>query len=72
MDRIVIEYGSFLKEKRLAKGYSQAKVAEMLGMSQQRYSTYEVGKRMPGLDFIVRISRILSFEPGEFFDNYEE
>ena len=30
MDRIVIEYGSFLKEKRLAKGYSQAKVAEML------------------------------------------
>lgn len=72
MERIVIEYGNYLKEKRLVKGYSQSQVAEMLGISQQRYSYYELGKRMPGLNFLVQISRILDFEPGEFFDNYED
>lgn len=72
MERIVIEYGNYLKEKRLAKGYSQSQVAERLGISQQRYSYYELGKRMPGLNFLVKIARILDFEPGEFFDNYED
>ena len=72
MERIVIEYGDFLKEKRLEKGYSQAKVAELLGISQQRYSLYELGKRAPGLSFIVDVGIILGFKPGEFLDNYKE
>jgi len=70
MERIVIEYGDFLKEKRLEKGYSQSKVAELLGITQQRYSRYELGQREPGLDFIVDVARVLSFEPGEFFNKY--
>lgn len=70
MEKIVTEYGDFLKEKRLAKGYSQSKVAELLGISQQRYSRYELGQREPGLDFIIDVSRVLSFKPGEFFDKY--
>ena len=71
MEQIVIEYGDFLKDKRIAKGYSQARVAEMLGISQQRYSRYELGQREPGLDFIIDIANILGFKPGEFFDNYK-
>ncbi len=71
MEQIVIEYGDFLKEKRLAKGYSQARVAELLGISQQRYSRYELGQREPGLDFIIDVSRVLGFKPGEFFDKYK-
>lgn len=71
MERIVREYGDFLKDKRLAKGYSQAKVAELLGISQQRYSRYELGQREPGLDFLVDVAAILGFEPGEFFNSYE-
>ena len=70
MERIVIEFGDFLKEKRRAKGYSQAQVADLLGINQQRYSRYELGQREPGLDFIIDVSKILGFKPGEFFDNY--
>ena len=72
MDRIVIVFGDYIKEKRLAKGYSQAQVAEMTGISQQRYSLYELGKREPGLDFIIDVSNVLGFKPGDFFDNYKE
>lgn len=71
MERIVIEYGDFLKEKRLAKGYSQSKVAELLGISQQRYSRYELGQREPGLDFIIEVAAVLGFKPGEFFDKHK-
>ena len=71
MERIVIEDGDFLKDKRLAKGYSQSRVAELMGISQQRYSRYELGQREPGLDFIIEVARILDFKPGEFFDSYE-
>lgn len=70
MEQIVIEYGDFLKEKRIAKGYSQARVAELLGMSQQRYSRYELGQREPGLDFIIEVAKVLDFKPGDFFNNY--
>ena len=71
MEKIVIEYGDFLKEKRLAKGYSQSKVAELLGISQQRYSRYELGQREPGLDFIIEVASVLGFKPGEFFDEHK-
>lgn len=70
MERIVIEYGDFIKEKRLAKGYSQSRIAELLGISQQRYSLYELGQREPGLDFIIDVAKVLDFEPGEFFNKY--
>jgi transcriptional regulator with XRE-family HTH domain len=70
MERIVIEYGDFLKGKRLAKGYSQAHVAELLGITQQSYSLYELGKREPGLDFIIDVAKVLGFKPGEFFDKH--
>lgn len=70
MEQIVIEYGDFLKEKRLAKGYSQAQVANLLGISQQRYSRYELGQREPGLDFIIDVANVLGFKPGEFFNNH--
>ena len=70
MEQIVIEYGDFLKDKRLAKGYSQSRVAELMGISQQRYSRYELGQREPGLDFIIDVARVLDFKPGEFFDKY--
>lgn len=72
MERIVIEYGDFLKDKRLAKGYSQAHVAELLGITQQSYSLYELGKREPGLDFIIDVAIVLGFKPGEFFDQYKD
>lgn len=70
MEKIVKDYGNYIRERRLDKGYSQEEVAQKLGISQQTYSRYELGTREPGLDFITDVSKVLDFKPGDFFDNY--
>ncbi len=70
MEKIVKDYGAYIKERRLSKGLSQGEVASRLGISQQTYSRYELGSREPGLDFIKAVAVVLDFKPGEFFDNY--
>lgn len=70
MDKIVEDFGKFIKEKRLARGLSQGETATLLGISQAAYSRYESGKRDPGLKMVKEIARVLKFKPGEFIDNY--
>lgn len=38
-----VQIGNRIKESRKAAGYTQAKVAELLGMTQQQYSRFENG-----------------------------
>ncbi len=38
-----MQIGNRIKESRKAAGYTQAKVAELLGMTQQQYSRFENG-----------------------------
>ena len=70
MEKIVRDYGIYVREHRLAKGYSQEEMAQKLGISQQAYGRYELGTREPGLNFVKAVAAILDFPPGEFFDNY--
>lgn len=70
MDKIVVDFGSFIREKRIARGLSQGEAATLLGISQAAYSRYESGKRDPGLKMTKEIAKVLKFKPGEFFDNY--
>lgn len=70
MEKIVAEFGNFIKEKRIEKGFSQAEMARKLNISQQAYSRYELGMREAGLQMILDIAEILGFQPGEFFDRY--
>jgi len=70
MDKIVRDFGVFIKEKRLARGLSQRETAKLLGISQAAYCRYESGLRDPGLKMAKEIARVLKFKPGEFFDNY--
>lgn len=72
MDKVVIDFGNFIKAKRLEKGLSQADVARLLNISQVAYGRYELGSRDAGLNMILRIADVLDFEPGEFFDNYSD
>ena len=72
MDKVVIDFGNFIKAKRLEKGLSQADVARLLNISQVAYGRYELGSRDAGLNMILRIADVLGFEPGEFFDNYSD
>ncbi len=70
MEKILKEFGDFIKEKRIAKGYSQAEVAKRLSISQVAYGRYELGLRDAGLDMIFKIAEVLDFKPGEFFNRY--
>lgn len=70
MDKIVEDFGKFIKGKRIARGLSQGETATLLGISQAAYSRYESGKRDPGLKMVKEIARVLKFKPGEFIDNY--
>ena len=70
MEKIVAEFGNFIKEKRIEKGFSQTEMAKKLNISQQAYCRYELGKREAGLQMILDIAEILGFQPGEFFDRY--
>lgn len=70
MDKTVVDFGNFIKEKRIAKGLSQAEVAKLLDISQQAYCRYELGIRDPGLNMIRRIADVLDFQPGDFFNTY--
>ncbi len=70
MNKISIDYGNYIRERRIKMGLTQTEVANKLGISQQAYGRYELGKREPEFKFIMQISEILDFKPGDFFDNY--
>ena len=58
-----------LKQARLAKGYNQEKVAEMLNTKQTIYSRYETEKLELDYDKIIKICKILEITPNDIFDN---
>ena len=70
MEKVVKDFGAFIKSKRIEKGYSQTEIARRLNISQQAYFRYELGIREPGLQMILDLAKILDFLPGDFFDMY--
>lgn len=48
-----------LKELRYAKNYTQTEMARMLAISRSTYANYEVGKRSPDINMLVKISQVL-------------
>ena len=70
MEKIVTDFGYFIKEKRIEKGLTQSDMAKILNISQVAYGRYELGTRDPGLNMILKIADALDFAPGEFFDSY--
>ena len=48
----------YLKEARLKKGYSQSEVARLLNISRQQYNNYELGKREPDFETILKMTEI--------------
>lgn len=47
-----------IKKIRIAKGYSQQKIAEMLNTTQQQYSKYETGAQEIPVRHIVTLCKI--------------
>lgn len=62
---------SILRSARIAKGYTQAKVADEAGISQGGYTNIENGKRQPSVDAAKRIAAVLDIEWSKIFENNE-
>jgi len=60
--------GANLKEARKFKGLTQKDVAESLYMTQQQYSSFEVGKFELNYIQILTLCKLLDVTPNEIFD----
>lgn len=56
-----------LTKKRKAKGFTQKKMAETLGISLSFYIKIEQGKRNPGLELAQKIAIVLNATVDEIF-----
>lgn len=56
---------------RRARGYSQAFMAERLGIARSTYAGYETGKRSPDIEMFSRISKELFVSADELLGRYD-
>lgn len=66
------DISSLIKEKRIEKGISQAKLAEMVGMQQPSIARLESGKVVPSLETVERIAEALNLQVKISFKNKKE
>ena len=54
----MVEFGKTLKTLRLQNNFTQAQLAQRLGVTKSVISAYETGLRMPSYDVLISISQI--------------
>ena len=54
----MVEFGNTLKTLRLQINFTQAQLAQRLGVTKSVISAYETGLRMPSYDVLISISQI--------------
>lgn len=52
-----------IRRRRLALGFTQADIANFLGVTQGAVARWESGSRLPGGDHLLQLQRLLSFTP---------
>ena len=57
-----------IRKHRMAKGYSQEKLAELLGVTQTQVCKWETGKALPSARNLKRISEELDMQPLEILE----
>ncbi len=67
-----LAFRSILREKRLAKGWSQQDLAMMAGYDLTFISKLERGRRMPSLHTFVTLSMALDITPSALMREMEE
>ncbi len=60
MDKLLI--GKTIKQARVAHGYTQEKLAELVSMHEKHISRIELGKFMPNLSNLIKIFKVLDIE----------
>lgn len=56
----MVDFGNKLKTLRLAKKYTQAQLAQKLGLTKSVISAYETGLRLPSYDVLINIAKIFN------------
>jgi transcriptional regulator with XRE-family HTH domain len=72
----LIELGNKLKELRLNKNLTQLQVANLIGISKSRISSYELNTNEPSLDILKKLASLynvssdslLELEKGQYVD----
>ena len=54
----MVDFGNNLNTLRLQNGFTQAQVAQKLGVTKSVISAYETGLRLPSYDILINISKI--------------
>lgn len=53
----MVDFGNTLKSLRLQNDYTQARLAQKLGLTKSVISAYETGLRMPSYDVLITIAK---------------
>lgn len=68
MRTIKEQLGARIKEIRKAKGLSQDKLSEKVGIDAKHLSRIEVGRSFPSLDTLARLAKALNVEIKDIFE----
>jgi transcriptional regulator with XRE-family HTH domain len=66
-DQVVRDIGRRIAELRIAKGWTQARFAEVLGIAVQNVARIEQGRQDFRVRTLVRVARRLGCDPGELW-----
>lgn len=56
----MVDFGSVLKTLRLKENFTQAQLAQKLGLTKSVISAYETGLRLPSYDILIHIAKIFN------------
>ena len=56
----MVDFGSRLRELRIARGWTQAQLSARLGVTKSVVRAYETALRYPSYDILIRIAAIFS------------
>jgi len=66
-----VALGERMAQLRKARGITQTQIAETLGLTQQTYQSYEVGRRRIPVSTLPNVARVLSVSLEELFGESE-
>jgi transcriptional regulator with XRE-family HTH domain len=56
----MVDFGNTLKTLRIKENFTQAQLAQKLGLTKSVISAYETGLRLPSYDILIHISSIFN------------
>lgn len=66
-----MRFGTNVRERRKAKGYTQERFAAELGVTQVAISRFEKGTKLPGILLLKDMAKVLDCTMDELFNDSE-